>query len=269
MSNVKLHIPFYTESILLKALQLMTDYDNLVTINTKDFYNKDKKKMYKNICKFIFDNEDTLIIIFGDFDKYALPISVHSGILIKNITTKRQRDKYPRYYTFTEKEMCRNMYGKICNSTSSSTFGFNINKKMFVGDVFHLFYLTNFNKPKKMSLEKIIRSAYIGDKDLSTFETIKLWDNTTVKTLKKYPEHMERIKLADLSYPIILFKTKNKLRLCDGLHRIIKSYLNNLKTIKVIIATEKQLQQTKLSPPNYCAKGVKTKCIKRKQISHN
>jgi len=47
---------------------------------------------------------------------------------------------------------------------------------------------------------------------------------------KKYSENAERIKKADLSYPIIV---TGKHRVVDGFHRLAKAQLEGKKTIKV------------------------------------
>ena len=47
---------------------------------------------------------------------------------------------------------------------------------------------------------------------------------------KKYSENAERIKKADLSYPIII---TGKHRVVDGFHRLAKAKLEGKKTIKV------------------------------------
>ena len=59
------------------------------------------------------------------------------------------------------------------------------------------------------------------------------WSPMTVlekMDVKKYSENAERIKKADLSYPIIV---TGKHRVVDGFHRLAKAQLEGKKTIKV------------------------------------
>ena len=48
---------------------------------------------------------------------------------------------------------------------------------------------------------------------------------------KKYANEIKRIKEADLSYPIIIYKNN----IVDGVHRLTKAHLENKKTIKAYI----------------------------------
>ena len=56
-----------------------------------------------------------------------------------------------------------------------------------------------------------------------------------LKNPKKYKKEIDRINNADLRYPIIIDKHKNNYIIVDGVHRLIKSYLDNKKTIKAYI----------------------------------
>ena len=66
--------------------------------------------------------------------------------------------------------------------------------------------------------------------------------NEVIENIDKYPEHYERIMNSDTSYPIDLLDNRpinGKLLMLDGLHRVVKLYLNGKKTIKARIVSRK------------------------------
>lgn len=58
--------------------------------------------------------------------------------------------------------------------------------------------------------------------------------------MKKYQENAERIKAADLSYPIIVTE---KHVIIDGYHRLAKAYLEGKKDIKVNVIDDALLRK--------------------------
>jgi len=60
---------------------------------------------------------------------------------------------------------------------------------------------------------------------------------------KKYKQHYERIKKANLQYPILLFGSKNDFEILDGHHRIIKAILDDEPTIKGVFVSKSDLQK--------------------------
>ena len=71
---------------------------NVVAINMSKFYDKNKKKMYKNICKYIFENPKQLIILLGEYHQYELPIPDWSKILIKHMSNISIRKYFKQKY---------------------------------------------------------------------------------------------------------------------------------------------------------------------------
>lgn len=66
--------------------------------------------------------------------------------------------------------------------------------------------------------------------------------NEVIENKDKYPEHYERIMNSDTSYPIDLLDNRpinGKLLMLDGLHRVVKLYLNGNKTVKARIISRK------------------------------
>lgn len=73
----------------------------------------------------------------------------------------------------------------------------------------------------------------------------KVWGEWSPKTViekmdvKKYQENSERIKKADLSYPIIITGNKTSVTrantIVDGYHRISKAYLDGQKNISAYV----------------------------------
>ncbi len=52
---------------------------------------------------------------------------------------------------------------------------------------------------------------------------------------EKYKEEYERTMKADLKYPIDIMENKGRWLILDGLHRLMKAYILNMKTVKVRI----------------------------------
>ena len=74
-------------------------------------------------------------------------------------------------------------------------------------------------------------------------ESGKGWSPMTVVEkigMKKYQENAERIKEADLSYPIIVTE---KHVIIDGYHRLAKAYLEGKKDIKVNVIDDALLRK--------------------------
>lgn len=65
---------------------------------------------------------------------------------------------------------------------------------------------------------------------------------------KKFPEHINRIKNADLQYPIIVIPNKyDKFGgILDGNHRFAKMILENKKFVKYVYITQKELEKIKI-----------------------
>ncbi|MFA5013845.1 MAG: ParB N-terminal domain-containing protein [Candidatus Paceibacterota bacterium] len=57
---------------------------------------------------------------------------------------------------------------------------------------------------------------------------------------EKYREEYDRVMKTDLSYPIDIMENKGRWVILDGLHRLMKAYIQGLKKVKVrIIPREK------------------------------
>lgn len=67
------------------------------------------------------------------------------------------------------------------------------------------------------------------------------WYPTQPPSTRQIAEHFKLVNQADLSYPIILCADG---RVMDGMHRVVKAYLNNLTQIQAV-----RFIQT--PPPNY------------------
>ncbi|KKQ28069.1 MAG: hypothetical protein US42_C0002G0024 [Candidatus Magasanikbacteria bacterium GW2011_GWC2_37_14] len=71
--------------------------------------------------------------------------------------------------------------------------------------------------------------------------TVTPWDvlNKTVDS-KKQQDITDQV---DLSYPIDIFKNKGKWLILDGIHRLVKSYKQGLKKVKVHIIPPERLPE--------------------------
>lgn len=83
-----------------------------------------------------------------------------------------------------------------------------------------------------------------------------------------YPSHIRRIKISDLSYPIILYPDGN---IFDGTHRLLKAHLNEIEYIPVIILSKYILRKLIVSSEEYDLNFIKNgdaKKIIRKLYSY-
>ena len=63
---------------------------------------------------------------------------------------------------------------------------------------------------------------------------IVITPNEVINNLDEYPYHKEKINNCDTSYPIDIMKNKkDKWAILDGLHRLVKMFLNNESKIIV------------------------------------
>lgn len=63
---------------------------------------------------------------------------------------------------------------------------------------------------------------------------IVITPNQVINNLNAYPEHQNKIQNCDASYPIDIMKNKNnKWLILDGLHRLVKMFLNKETKIQV------------------------------------
>ena len=69
---------------------------------------------------------------------------------------------------------------------------------------------------------------------------------------KKFPEHMKRIKKADLKYPLIVIPNKYDKygAILDGNHRFGKMILENKREVKFVYFTRKELEEIKINLKN-------------------
>lgn len=64
----------------------------------------------------------------------------------------------------------------------------------------------------------------------------------------KFPQHIKRIKKADINYPLIVIEDKfDKYgSILDGNHRFAKMILENKRKIKVVFFTKKELEKIRI-----------------------
>lgn len=64
-----------------------------------------------------------------------------------------------------------------------------------------------------------------------------------INNQKKYKSHYERIKKANLNYPILLSGSSSNFDILDGHHRIIKAILDNEPIIKGVFVSKNDLNK--------------------------
>lgn len=253
MSSVKIYLPVYNDKILLKLINLMNMYPLLKVINLLDLKNGggDDKRWYNNICKLIFANYNKKLVLLGPGPKYELPIPTN----IKIIFNKKLQSKYPSYLYVPIDRLLYMMKGRICDSSSTATFGY---KKGFIGDTYNLWYQTTFNKIYVLNRNRLIKRIFNLD-DEKDFENIELWEKTSIKNLKRYKDDYRRVLKANMNYPIIITR---EYKLCDGAHRLVKAYCNNIPKVKVKFVTKSQLDKVRIKNYVKFNKTIRERCKK-------
>lgn len=72
------------------------------------------------------------------------------------------------------------------------------------------------------------------------------WNLTPWNVISKIEgsnEHQKRVERADLQFPILLLNKNEKWLVIDGVHRLVKAFQANHKTIKAKVYTLKQVEQ--------------------------
>jgi len=101
-----------------------------------------------------------------------------------------------------------------------------------------MFAYINLQKPKKI---KIKTSQLLFNLDLHCWENnIKPSDVISCLKNDKYKDEIKRIKESDTTYPIIV---DSSLFIIDGMHRFVKSVINNKKTIDAYMFDKKIMEK--------------------------
>lgn len=64
-----------------------------------------------------------------------------------------------------------------------------------------------------------------------------------IEAPEKQPGHFERIKAADLSYPIHIYSFRGSWKILDGTHRLCKAVVEGRRTIWVKIVTDEMISK--------------------------
>jgi hypothetical protein len=106
-------------------------------------------------------------------------------------------------------------------------------------------------------LWKVTRNNKIRDVNASSlfkFLTQKSWSYRIshehdyspmeiIKNPKLSPLHANRIKTADIKFPILLHNDGNEIKIIDGLHRLARAYIDKTKVVRTRNVTKKQLKK--------------------------
>lgn len=254
MSNVRLYLPLYDKSTLLLLIdKVLNKYlnVNIIQIDHKSFIRKTPELTYKNICKTVFNNKNILILL-GEFRHYELPFPrVSKKLLYKH---KEYKKYYPLHNLVKYEYLEKNIENFINIWVTTAIFSFPVSRKLNVfGNSFKIIYITNFNKVHNVSFIKIIKERF-NINNYNEFGKIKLWYDTDIdqmkkSKLKKIKEVVHRIEQANLSFPIIIYNSKEQYKdgqwmIIDGFHRLTKAFFKKEKTIKVKFATYKQIKKS-------------------------
>lgn len=130
----------------------------------------------------------------------------------------------------------------------------NLTRRILLKKVEHTFSYKDKEYPVK-ALIRFCADKTVANTNTSTFEPMLssmsvedvwgLFNETTQQpipiTLLEFADHVKRVKYADTRYPIIALKEPNRTRVLDGLHRIIKAYTANQRTIPVVWLTPEDM----------------------------
>lgn len=253
MSSVKIHLPYYTEKILLKMIELMNN-NNLIVQNIDEFKKKiDGNKpsldiLYNKIGNFIFTSKHDNIFLIGDTKNLMLPIPLSSKVLLKDTSvSSSQKKRYilMGYTELTEKEIINELLNYL-NSSSKHTCGFEKkNGTLAKFDVFKLWFYSYGMQATKFDVDNIMEYVY-GTANIDEIKKIKLWNNTTLNNINKYPDHARRLNDADINVPILMTIYNGSPKMLDGVHRLIKSFVTGEKYINVIIMDNKMIKKAEI-----------------------
>ena len=248
MSSMKLHLPFYTKNILLKAISLMNEECDLIVQDITDFKQKNinNNNLYKSIGEFIFSYDDnTKLILLGDTGKLVLPTPPSSKIILQHTdVNKASYNRYIKlgYTSMTETNIIKELLD-IIKSSSVHTCGF-LDKtgKMLKYDVYKLWFESNDLEAVKFEVSNVMEYVF-GSSNMNVIQNLKLWDTVTLKNINKHQDHASRLLYADINIPIIMTIYNKEPKLLDGMHRLLKAYTTKKKFIKVILVEKKQLKK--------------------------
>ena len=87
----------------------------------------------------------------------------------------------------------------------------------------------------EIKLEKLIWhfDMPVWDKDDTDDWNLTPWE--VIKKDFRSLGHQKRTEKADTSFPIVVTEYNSRLVILDGVHRLVKTYLNNETTIKAIV----------------------------------
>jgi hypothetical protein len=248
MSSVKLHLPFYDDKILTSIMDLMNDVKNINIINIDKIRSSDPDKTYKKVGELIFDNYHQKNIILGHYTKHPLPIPDLPKIIIKELVNKSTKtyEQYG-YMKVEKKNLIDNLKEMLLTLVDTHTFTIKLNGKLFSGDVFHLWYLSHFNKKDSLKTSDFIEKVYKGQ----DIEKVKFWNKLYIKDLKKFPDEYERVEEANMMHPVIVVKVRTSWTMLDGYHRLVNAYKNKKKNIKVRFVTLNQILKTEINKKKF------------------
>jgi hypothetical protein len=130
--------------------------------------------------------------------------------------------------------------GAIFNSVSTHVTKFN--GKVY--DVYKLWWKSDPLPVHYRSVETLTRTLF-GTVDVLG---LKLWGNETVaEALENRSDEYDRIKNAQLTFPILLTRVESRLVLLDGSHRLVKAVLKENTYIPVKIISRKTLSQCQIT----------------------
>ena len=257
MSCVKLHLPWYDTDILLDIVNVMSRYKDVKVIDIDEIKSKNPKNRYNKICQNIFKNYAYRVILIGNFSVYPLPIPRYTKFISTGIRINPQDgEKYVEYgYQIVQKNIISELIANsICSSSIATFGGFKLDSKEYLGDTYHLWYLSKFNKVYKIKRQELIQKAF-QVKNEKDFEIEMLWENTTQKktryityeNLKQYKGNYNRVRKAKLDYPIQIYKVRNKYHILDGIHRTARAYQNKVPYLMVQFVDKKTLKMSSIS----------------------
>ena len=229
----------------------MNDECELIVQDINDFkVNKGKQDdLYKKIGDFVFSQpDDRKIFLLGDTGGLMLPIPQNAKILLKNNEVSNSNlTKYRKlgYMEMSEDDIIQELKN-INKSTSKHTCGFNkVNDTIATYDVYRLWFEAHGKKPIIFTTINVMEYVF-GTSDWEEIKKIKLWGPVTLTNINSHQDHARRLYNADMNVPIIMTMYNKEPKLLDGTHRLVKSFINNKKNMKVILLSKQELKKAEI-----------------------
>ncbi len=86
---------------------------------------------------------------------------------------------------------------------------------------------------EEMDIKELIWHFEVPFWEMKDTDDYNLTPNEVIKLPDIHSTHYEKVQNSDLQYPIDIMDNKGRWLILDGLHRLVKAYIQGFKTVKV------------------------------------